>query len=51
MPARYARFLNTYPLVVPAAIFCGATFLLVPVIGVYAPIVAIVLAAKLTEYW
>lgn len=47
----YARFLNNYPLVAPAGIFCGATFLLFPVVGVYAPIIALVLAAKLTECW
>lgn len=51
MRAAWAHFLNTYPLITPVCIAVGATVLLAPVIGEYAPIVAIVIAAKLTSYW
>jgi hypothetical protein len=49
--ARYAASLNSYPLITPAVIFLAVLAALAPVFGVYAGVIAVVLAAKLTEYW
>lgn len=47
----YVTALNRYPLVIPAGIFCAAFAALVPFLGVYAAIIALVLAAQLTAHW
>lgn len=51
MRSRYVDFLNRFPLVAEIVIFATVFFLLVPVAGEYAGLIALVAAAKLTDYW
>ena len=47
----YASVLNHFPLVIPAVIFVAALFSLLPFAGPYSAVIALVLAAKMTEVW